>query len=218
MCIFTTPSVFWCCCLGGRKGIRPVKNWLVGCCLGWRADLHMAQLMPLPFTISCSSKSRLVLPFWYWLTQVVPDEGSLNRCFFHRMNESSLNICSLLASHGVDTCACHHLTLLCKEKLGPKSFILTDSSVMFFDSSNDFFSGWLCFHVIVKYMFGTSKAIEDSLHHLTELNRIVNWRVFHRYVLSYFVDDSHYLMNSMLLIFILHFTQLKHKQHMIYQV
>jgi len=33
-------------------------------CLGLGADLHMAQLMPLPLTISCSSKSRLVLPFW----------------------------------------------------------------------------------------------------------------------------------------------------------
>jgi len=34
--------------------------------------------MPLPLTISCSSKSRLVLtflvlPFWYLLTRVVPD-------------------------------------------------------------------------------------------------------------------------------------------------
>ena len=37
-------------------------------CLGQGADLHMAQLMPLPFTISCSSKSRLVLPFWFRLT------------------------------------------------------------------------------------------------------------------------------------------------------
>jgi len=27
-------------------------------------DLHIAQLMPLPFTISCCSKSRLVLPSW----------------------------------------------------------------------------------------------------------------------------------------------------------
>jgi len=27
--------------------------------------LHMAQLLPLPLTISCSSKSRLVLPFLY---------------------------------------------------------------------------------------------------------------------------------------------------------
>jgi len=40
-------------------------------CLGQGADLHMAQLMPL--TISCSSKSRLVLPFWYWLTRVDSD-------------------------------------------------------------------------------------------------------------------------------------------------
>jgi len=30
---------------------------------GRGADLHMAQLMPLPVTVSCSSKSRLVLPF-----------------------------------------------------------------------------------------------------------------------------------------------------------
>ena len=41
------------------------------------ADLHMAQLMPLPLTVSCFSKIRLVLPFWYRLTQVVPDKGPL---------------------------------------------------------------------------------------------------------------------------------------------
>jgi len=35
--------------------------------------LHIAQQMPLPLTISCSSKSRLVLPFWYLLTRAVPD-------------------------------------------------------------------------------------------------------------------------------------------------
>jgi len=43
-------------------------------CLGRGADLHMAQLMPLPLTISCSSKSSLVLPFWCRLTRVVPDK------------------------------------------------------------------------------------------------------------------------------------------------
>jgi len=32
--------------------------------------LHMAQLMPLPLTESCSSKSRLVLPSWF--TFLVP--------------------------------------------------------------------------------------------------------------------------------------------------
>jgi len=75
--IEVTHSVLWCCWLGSRKGIRPVKKWVVGCwhgCLGRGADLHMTQLMPLPLTVSCSSKSRLVLPFWYRLTRVVPDE------------------------------------------------------------------------------------------------------------------------------------------------
>jgi len=30
----------------------------------------MAQLMPLPLTISCSSKSRLVLPSWFYLSGI----------------------------------------------------------------------------------------------------------------------------------------------------
>ena len=37
-------------------------------CLDRGADLHMTHLMPLPLTV----KSRLVLPFWYRLTWVVP--------------------------------------------------------------------------------------------------------------------------------------------------
>jgi len=32
------------------------------------ADLHMAQLIPLPLTVSCSSKSRLVLRAWFYLS------------------------------------------------------------------------------------------------------------------------------------------------------
>ena len=46
-------------------------------CLERGADLHMAQLMPLPLTVSCF---RLVLPFWYRLTWVVPEKGPLNGC------------------------------------------------------------------------------------------------------------------------------------------
>jgi len=48
--------------------------------LGRGADLHKAQLIPLPLTVSCSSKSRLILPFWYRLTWVVPDKGPLTGC------------------------------------------------------------------------------------------------------------------------------------------
>ena len=81
------PSVLWCCWFGGRKVIRPVKNWVVGCWhgyLSWARCRLMAQLMPLPLTVSCFGKIRLVLPFWYWywywLTQVVPEKGPLNGC------------------------------------------------------------------------------------------------------------------------------------------
>ena len=49
-------------------------------CLEQDAGLHMAQLMPLPLSVSCSVKSRLVLPFWYQLTWVVPEKGLLNGC------------------------------------------------------------------------------------------------------------------------------------------
>jgi len=53
--------------LGGRKGIRPVKTewWGAGMvvCLEKSADLHMAQLMPLPLTVSCFSKIQIGLTF-----------------------------------------------------------------------------------------------------------------------------------------------------------
>ena len=61
------PSVLWRCWLGGMKDIRPVKNWLVGCWRGCRleqgADLHMAQLMPLPLIVSCFSKIQIGFTF-----------------------------------------------------------------------------------------------------------------------------------------------------------
>jgi len=53
-------------------------------CLELGADcLHMVQLMSLrPKTTSylASFKSRLVLPFWYWLTQAVLEKRLLNGC------------------------------------------------------------------------------------------------------------------------------------------
>ena len=64
------PLVLWHCWLGGRKGIRPVKNWVVGCwhsyvaiCLERSADLHIAPLMPLLLTVSCFSKSQIGFTF-----------------------------------------------------------------------------------------------------------------------------------------------------------
>jgi len=78
-------SVLWCCWLGGKKGIRPVKTewWGTGAvfCLEPGAnDLHMVQLMHCHSIISCSSKIQNGLPFWCRLTQVVLEKRSLNRC------------------------------------------------------------------------------------------------------------------------------------------
>ena len=73
--------------LGVRKSIRPVEIewWGVGVviCLQQGADcLHMVQLMPLhPKTPSLASFIfRLVLPFWYRLTQGFLENRPLNVC------------------------------------------------------------------------------------------------------------------------------------------
>ena len=79
------PSVLWRCWLGGRKGIRPVKN-LSSEVLAWLSVLSEVQTCIWPSWYHCRSlslapvKSRLVLPFWYRLTWVVPDKGPLNGC------------------------------------------------------------------------------------------------------------------------------------------
>jgi len=49
-------------------------------CLEQGAALHMAQLMPLPLTVSCCSEIQIGLRFWYRLTRVVLEKGPLNVC------------------------------------------------------------------------------------------------------------------------------------------
>ena len=65
--------------VGRQEGIQPVKTewWGTGMviCLERDADLHMAQLMPMPLTVSCFSKIQIGFTFWYWLTWVVPEKG-----------------------------------------------------------------------------------------------------------------------------------------------
>jgi len=68
--------------LGGRKGIRPVKNewWGAGVviCLERGADLHIAQLMPLPLTVSCFSKIQIGYTFLVPAHLGSPGKGPLN--------------------------------------------------------------------------------------------------------------------------------------------
>jgi len=54
----------------GHPACKKSEWWDAGIvmCLGHGADLHMAQLMPLLLTISCSSKSGLALPSLFYLS------------------------------------------------------------------------------------------------------------------------------------------------------
>ena len=79
------PSVLWHCWLGGRKGIRPVKN-LSGGVLVWLSVWSEVQTCIWPSWCHCHSlslasvKPRLVLSSWCRLTRVVPEKGPLNGC------------------------------------------------------------------------------------------------------------------------------------------
>ena len=81
----TLPSVLWRCWLDGRKGIRPVKK-LIGGVLAWLSFWSEMRTCIWPSWCHCHSlslasvKSRLVLLFWYQLTQVVTEKWLLNGC------------------------------------------------------------------------------------------------------------------------------------------
>ena len=76
------PSVLWCCWLGSRKGIRPVKNLSSGV-LAWLSAWSELQTCICPSWCHCHSlslasvKSRLVLSFWYRLTRIVPEKRAV---------------------------------------------------------------------------------------------------------------------------------------------
>jgi len=65
----------------------------------------MPQQVPLPLTISCSSKSRLVipssfLPFWYLLTRVVPDK-------FQKSSKTTVCVCVCVLDFDHRVCKPH---------------------------------------------------------------------------------------------------------------
>jgi len=55
---------------GRASGYVKTEWWSAGMviCLKRGAALHIAQLMPLPLTVSCFSKIQTGFTFWYWLT------------------------------------------------------------------------------------------------------------------------------------------------------
>jgi len=71
--------------VGQQEGHPACKN-LSGGVLAWLSVCSEVQTYIRPSWCHChslslaSAKSRLVLPFWYRLTRVVPDKGLLNGC------------------------------------------------------------------------------------------------------------------------------------------
>ena len=72
--------------LVGRQEGHPACKKLSGGVLAWLSVCSEVQTCIWPSCCHCHSlslasvKSRLVLPFWYRLTRVVPEKGPLNEC------------------------------------------------------------------------------------------------------------------------------------------
>ena len=72
--------------VGWQEGHTACKNNLSSEVLAWLSVWSEVQTCIWPSWWHCHSlslapvKSRLVLPFWYWLTRVVPEKGPLNGC------------------------------------------------------------------------------------------------------------------------------------------
>ena len=67
----------------GHPACKKTEQWGAGVviCLERGADLHTAQLMPLPLAVSCSSKIQIGFTFLIPAhPRVVPDKGPLNGC------------------------------------------------------------------------------------------------------------------------------------------
>jgi len=84
--------------LGGRKGIQPVKTewWGAGVviCLERGADLHMAELMPLPLTVSCSSKIQIGITFLVPVYPGCPEKEAVRQDKTMSVDGLRLNGCS----------------------------------------------------------------------------------------------------------------------------
>jgi len=69
------PSVLRHCWLGDRKGIWPVRNWVL-VCWWWRFDWSFARVIaPVVITTSVILIKSRKETFWYRLTQVHLENG-----------------------------------------------------------------------------------------------------------------------------------------------
>ena len=75
----------------GHPARKKTEQWGAGMviCLEQGADLHMAQLMPLPLTVSCFSKIQIGFTFLVPAHLGSPGQGPLNGCVcvYYLMNK-----------------------------------------------------------------------------------------------------------------------------------
>ena len=71
-------------------------------CLERGADLHMAQLMPLPLTVSCFSKIQIGFTFLVLAYLGSPGKGPLNGCVYILYCEKAASIVLHLTQVVVD--------------------------------------------------------------------------------------------------------------------
>ena len=99
--------------LGSRKGIRSVKKWWgagMVICLERGADLHTAQLMPLPLTVSCFGKIQVGFTFLVPADPGSPEKGPLNGCVCYAIHTVivivTVSCCHIGAVHDKFLCFC----------------------------------------------------------------------------------------------------------------
>jgi len=108
-CWYWFPSVLWRCWLADRKGIRPVKNWVVGCWRGYQYGARCrlaAQLMPLLLTVSCFSEIQIGFTFLVLAHPDSPGKRAVKRlsvCWYWLIYSSG---CFELCSHFRLICCC----------------------------------------------------------------------------------------------------------------
>jgi len=66
---------------GRASGLQKTERWSAGVviCLERSADLHMAQLVPLPLTVSCFSKIQIGFTFLVLAHQGSPKQSTIKR-------------------------------------------------------------------------------------------------------------------------------------------
>jgi len=71
---------------GRASGLQKTEWWGTGMvfCLERVADLYVAQMMPVPLTVSCFSKIQIGFIFLVPAHLGSPGKGSLNGCVFTR--------------------------------------------------------------------------------------------------------------------------------------